>query len=171
MIDSVHAKMELAESNLFRLFLCGFFLHLNFRCDKAKRNEVMTAFNKHAFPPTKMKEMRFARLALRGLKMKIDLSPEDTLELLMDFIREVGLEDMVPNGGDLVDVVGEFLSSIEWSGMLEQLPGFAACIELLKNSCEGNISAGLFNKDGCLRMSFKTEGLKSFYELVMMGMY
>lgn len=103
--------------------------------------------------------------------MKIDMSPHDTLQLMMDFIREVRLDESIPDGGDLVDFFGEILSESNWPGMLEEIPGLQSCTNLVSENCEGNITLGLFNRDGSLRLNFKTDGLKSFYELIMRGMY
>lgn len=115
----------------------------------------------------------FLKLALRGLKVRIDMSQEDTLKLLNEFIKEVGLEEMVPNGADLADFVGTQLSEdgVNFSGMLDELPLMQPMVDAIKEKCAGDFTVGFVAKAGCIKVSFKTKGLKQFYDLVGEGLY
>lgn len=52
--------------------------------------------------------------------MKVKLSSQDSLDLLMKFLNETAPD--VPDGADLVDSLGLLMDELQWFARLEEIP-------------------------------------------------
>ena len=156
------------ETNFFKLFLQGFRINLELFVEDSKREVVTSFLAAHLREAVQNPQLRFLLATLKSAAVRIKLSQEDTLGLLMDFLDHVGVE--APDGADLIDAVGFMLDSEDFHYMVGEVPHVSELVDALKQLGKCDISLGYSQEKASAKLLVRMDGVKELYENVMAGM-
>lgn len=163
--DPETAKKLLKETNIFKFFLSGLCGTFVLKLDPKYKEIFLEQFIFKFFPS--IKQFKGLIMMFKMVRGKISLSSDDTFGLLMDFLDHVKVP--APDGSDLIDYVGEFLSELQFPTLVQSTPLLASVLSFLHDHVLFDVDFGAMNKSLWLHASAKTAGLRELYDCVLAG--
>lgn len=157
------------KTNLFKLITHG--LALKVKLDIAKkylkdlRTKIIGGMKKlvdQLFPD---KVFNFCLKAIKGIHVRLKLSPEETYGLFKNSVGELEL----PDAADLIDEIGMFLHDQKLINMYDNIPFVKEVIDSFHDLAKCDIEAGYCSLQRTASLNFYTEGIKELFDNIMQG--
>ncbi len=111
---------------------------------------------------------KFLFLAIRGIQMRIKMSPEQTYNILRDDFSDK--KEFAADAIDLVDEIGLFLSDNRLIDYYDNVPFIHEFINTFHEFAVSDIELGVSSPKFTMSASFQSAGFKELFDLVLDGM-
>lgn len=114
------------------------------------------------------KTLKFLLLAIRGIQMRIKMSPEQTYKILKEQVY--GKDIFAADAIDLIDEIGLFLSESRFIDYYDNIPFIQEFINSVHAYAWSDIEIGISSPKFTISSSIQTSGIKNLFDLVIQGM-
>ncbi len=109
---------------------------------------------------------KFMALAFKGLQMRLRMTDDETYHMVKEHFSNVAL----PDGIDLVDAIGKYLSDSRIIEYYDNVPYIREFIDALHEYAKADIEIGVHGEKFTCSIGGFTEGIKELFDLVLQGM-